>query len=93
MGITEGCSWALVWGAILEDWLFPLVKSSSPWPRRGPRGAWGAEEGLVKLGVRLAGVNKAQPCVSLLSPLWVGLGAPARGPKPALPSWPSHRGY
>lgn len=41
--------------SIWEDWFSPLVKSSSPWPRKGPRSAWGAEEGLVELKVQPAG--------------------------------------
>lgn len=55
---TEGGSWAPPWAAshfsILEDWLFLLEKTSRPWPRRGPRDAWGAEEGLVELEDQLA---------------------------------------
>lgn len=47
-GGTRLCSGAASHVSILEDWLYSLVKSFSYWPRRGPRGAWGAEEGLVE---------------------------------------------
>lgn len=40
--------WAASHFSILEDGLCTLVKSSSPWPRRGHRGAWVAEEGQVE---------------------------------------------
>lgn len=78
VGVMEGSSWALLWGSFLFQHFgrLPfLVKSSSPWPRRGHRGVWSTEEGLVKLGFQPAGVNKVQPCYSLLSPFWVELGA------------------
>lgn len=79
MGVMEGSSWALLWGSFLFQHFgrlaFPPGKELQPWPRGGRRGVWSAEKGLVKLGFRPAGVNKAQPCSSLLSPLWEELGA------------------
>lgn len=58
-GGTRLCSGAASHVSLLEDWLYSLVKSFSYWPRRGPRGAWGAEEGLVEQPVVWpAGVDK-----------------------------------
>lgn len=53
---------------------FPM-KSSSPWPRRGARGAWVAEEGLVEPVVPPARVDEA--------PTWLlPVGASAQFPQP-----------
>lgn len=55
------CSGAASHVSILEDWLYSLVKSFSYWPRRGPRGAWGAEEGLVEPASGLASWSRQAP--------------------------------